>query len=191
MSVETVAQAGGVQTNNFTAWANQPTYPHNPAAIRDGEEATLQKTNATHFDPDDAPDDQFFHYRKLDLHNRDAWVAREDTKVWQKTDSEHHEHLIQSLILILELNGKQKNEAELLYDAVDRQKLGHPSELTGICCCILALESYPNARSYHPFRNDENNDHLFVKVAEDLMRNPRININIISSVTEKIRHRHL
>lgn len=176
----------------FFDWANRPTVPDDIPEFQDWcKESTLHEPNITHFLPEEAPSHVRKHFEKLDLHNRDAYVCREDTLVWKKVDHEYHKDLIKGMVHQLELSKKQSEFACQLYDVVDRQKIGRWSELTAFCCCVLALEVYKGVRVYHPSRNDENNDVVFLRIADWLCQRFTIDEWSILSVLNKIREKWL
>lgn len=192
MTTATVSTPGVPTTNNFYAWSNRPEVPYDcPCCIDRAEGYTLRKKNETKFDPEEAPKPLRPLYERLDLHHRDAYVGREDLQVWKKVDTEYHEQLIEGMASQLGLNDRQTEYAVNLYEIVDRQKIGRVCELTGFCCCIHALDVGGCDREYHPARNDENNDPVFVQMADWLKGRFPLDKRAILSVLNKVENRYL
>ena len=192
MSSAVIPNAVAPSTKYFVSWSNRSSTAGNGIVCISADTlTTCRRKNATHFDPDDAPPHLRPYYRRLDLHNRDAYVGREDTRVWEKVDREYHHALIEGMSVQLELNKKQRAFADHLYHGVDRQKIGMVSELTGFCCCALALRVGGSSREYRPERNDENNDPVFVNMADWLQTRFNRKKTHIQSVMNKIDYEHL
>ncbi|QLG60499.1 hypothetical protein [Halorarum salinum] len=137
--------------------------------------------NATKFHPDDENADYpskdrldgmksfIVHYSRLRAFNKGIFSYKwGDNPMLQRQDSLT---ILDAVAGYVELNPLQKKVARMEMDRALFQKWSSPAgidkELIAVCICAIVLRNDCRSdRAYHPNRNDENNDELFVHLME-------------------------
>ena len=131
----------------------------------DSEPLTNPDTdNATHFNYQEAPDDQEGHYRKLHQYNtgmrNGEWI---DQELGRKIDALNLYDCISST---LELTPYQKERGRHLVDRINIRKIGNDTKAVILCLCAIVVRE--DGRIYHPNRSNQNNDPFFITFAQQL-----------------------
>lgn len=186
MIANTPATANDTGTLHFSDWRNRQLIGGTPVYAY----SISQRNTETYFDHKDAAHKYRSHYRKLERHDREKVRLRPDTNVPKMIDWEYHNHITEAVGNQLDLHNEQMQYAKQLYKRVDKGRLGRYSDLTAFCCCVLSLTHGRTNRAYHPARRDENNDPVFLKIAQWYETRFHIKPEHITSVMNKIQHRH-
>lgn len=137
-----------------------------------------ESEDRTQFCPEDAPREQQDHYEMLRNTNRGYWKGFAVTANQRAT--ERHQRF-QTIASQLELTDYQEQEGQRMLDSIDLQRLGLSLDLVLFSLCALVVRD--DGRAYHPYRSNDNNDDLFVELAEDL----EFRQSQIASCWEKLR----
>ncbi|WP_144240028.1 hypothetical protein [Haladaptatus cibarius] len=149
-----------------------------------------------------------FHYHELPRHEyqkrkKYRRLARYNTGIghgdWSNQELLRHMenlHRFDAIAGQLKMDRSQKKRARKHYSSLDFRGLGRRVELVAFCVCVHVCNnddrifSDPYRRHgngwkrYHPQQNDENNDPLFVNVAESI----GLEEDDIQSMMSRLRH---
>lgn len=194
MATDTKAMADGVETAQFTDWANKPAYRKvgpTPAPGTPGTNPrTLSATNMTYFFYEEAPASLQPKYRRLKEHNEDRYWRRVDTNKHAWSDRLFHNHLIDAITSQLELNENESKYAEALYHTVDKQRLGIESEVTAICCSLISLRRISSTRDYYPSLREDKKDPAAREFERWFKTQFSLSTNRLVSIINKIDYQH-
>jgi hypothetical protein len=132
--------------------------------------------NQTKFHPEEAPEEQRGYYQRLVGYNRGTRTGRgSDQRLLREQEKLARFDAIAGR---LELPPYQRGLARVMMKNLDLRRLGYSTELVAFCLCASLARK--DGRMYHPSRSDNNNDPVFLEVAESLKpREQRIVINCL------------
>ncbi|ELY49864.1 hypothetical protein [Natronorubrum bangense] len=120
--------------------------------------------NATHFHTSEAPPELHAKFKRFHGYNTGVYNGHwADNKELRRLDNLA---LYDAISSQLELTNHQKRTGRQLFDALDLKDIGGGAALISFCVCALVCRD--DGRIYHPYRNDRNNDDLFVKFGNEL-----------------------
>lgn len=134
--------------------------------------------NRTSFNPDDASSGQEERFEQLRETNRGYWRGHADTANQAAQDRRQRYEAIASQ---LDLTDAQQTRGWRRLQSVDLQRMGLSLDLVVFCLCALVVRD--DGREFHPHRSNENNDELFVEMAERL----DFRESLMASCWEKLR----
>jgi hypothetical protein len=131
----------------------------------EGEPAIGPDTpNQTKFNPEEAPREQRGKFERWRGYNRGTRTGRgSNQKLIRKQEKLAKYDAIAGL---LELLPHQYSEARTVVGNLDLRRLGYSTELVVFCVCASFARG--DGRMYHPSRRNDNNDPVFLEVANTL-----------------------
>jgi hypothetical protein len=120
--------------------------------------------NHTKFNPEEAPKEKRRQFARWRGYNRGTRTGRgSDQKVIRNQEKLARHDAVAGR---LELLPYQKSMARRIIGNLDLRKLGYSTELVSFCVCVSVARK--DGRMYHPSRNDDNNDQVFLEAAKSL-----------------------
>lgn len=118
--------------------------------------------NATHFHPEEAPDEKEDKFKKFHLYNTGLCNGRwTNQTLRRKMDNLAIYDAISSQ---LELTEFQKRRGRTILDNLNLKEFGIKVEL--VAFCLSAIVARADGRIYHPQRDNGRNDAMFVDFAD-------------------------